>query len=156
MLSRGGLLIVGFLIMAGASIMLTFKQARVVDAMGDVAAVQYEINDLQAEARESEDEDKNKEEIEKLRSEELPEQRLDAQAALAALPNGAVFWTFLSQVGAAIFGLGVIRIFLKQDENEHVRAVALLVIAGMVLAFAAARFIYIMVGAGSSVGGSAM
>ena len=142
--------------MAGSSVILTFKQARVVDAMGDVASVQFEINELQQEAYESDDKEKNEEAIKELREKELPAQRLDAQAALAALPNGAVIWTLLSQAGAAIFGLGVIRIFLKENESERVRAIALLIIAGMVLTFVAARFVYIMIGAGSSVGGAAM
>ena len=118
--------------------------------------MQAEINELQLEAQESDDDDKNKDEIKELREEDLPEQTLDAQDALAALPNGAVIWSLLSQLGAAIFGLGVISIFLKTDENERVRSIALLVIGGMVFTFIAARFIYIMIGAGSSVGGAAM
>ena len=153
---KGGFLIIGFLIMAGVSTVLTFKQARVVDAMGDIASVQAEINELQLEAQQSDDDDINKYEIKELREEDLPEQTLDAQNALAAFPNGAVIWSLLSQLGAAIFGLGVISIFLKTEENERVRSIALLVIGGMVFTFIAARFIYIMIGAGSSVGGAAM
>jgi len=154
--SKGGLLIIGFLILAGCSLIFTFKQARVVDAMGDVASVRAEINELQREARESEEEDLNADEIEQLRTEELPAQTQDAQNALAALPNGSVIWTLLSQLGAAVFGLGVISIFLKSDENDRIRSTALLIIGAMALTFIAARFIYLVIGAGSSAGGSAM
>lgn len=155
-LTKGGLLILGFAILAVSSTMMTWKQALVVDAMGDVASVQAEINELQQEAREDDDKEKNKDEIKELREEELPSQMQDAQEALAALPNGAVIWTLLSQLGAAIFGLGVISIFLKTEENNVVRSTALLIIGGMVLTFIAARFVYLILGAGSSVGGSAM
>ena len=62
----------------------------------------------------------------------------------------------MSQLGAAIFGLGVISIFLKTDENERVRSIALLVVGGMVFTFIAARFVHIMIDSGSSVGGAAI
>lgn len=155
-LPKGGLLVIGFLILAGSGLVLTWKQAKVVDAMGDVASVQAEINELQREAKDSDDADKNKEEIKELREKDLPSQTQDAQEALAALPNGAVIWTLLSQLGAAIFGLGVISIFLKDSENERIRSTALLLAGGMAFTYIAARFIYLIIGAGSSVGGSAM
>lgn len=153
-LSKGGFLVIGFLMMAAVSTILTFKQARAVDAMGDVASVQAEISELRREAAKSDDKDMNKEEIEELREEELPDQMQDAREAMAALPNMAVIWTLLSQVGAAIFGLGVISIFLKEEENNVVRSTALLIVGGMVLTFIIARFIYMIIGAGSATGGS--
>lgn len=153
-LSKGGFLVIGFLMMAAVSTILTFKQARAVDAMGDVASVQAEISELRQEAAEADDKDKNKEEIEKLQDEELPKQRQDVREAMAALPNMAVIWTFLSQIGAAIFGLGVISIFLKEEENNVVRSTALLIVGGMVFTFIVARFIYMMIGAGSGTGGA--
>lgn len=155
-LHKGGLLVIGFLVLAGSSLIFTWKQAAVVDAMGDVASVRAEINELQQEARESDDKEKNKDKIEKLRDEELPAQAQDAQDALAALPNGAVLLTLLSQIGATIFGLGVISIFLQKEENERIRATGLLIIGGMAFVLIAARFIYLIIGGGSSVGGAAM
>lgn len=155
-LHKGGLLVIGFLVLAGSSLIFTWKQAAVVDAMGDVASVRAEINELQQEARESDYKEKNKDKIEKLRDEELPAQAQDAQDALAALPNGAVLLTLLSQIGATIFGLGVISIFLQKEENERIRATALLIIGGMAFVLIAARFIYLIIGGGSSVGSAAM
>ena len=155
-LHKSGLLVIGFLVLAGSSLIFTWKQAAVVDAMGDVASVRAEINELQQEARESDYKEKNKDKIEKLRDEELPAQAQDAQDALAALPNGAVLLTLLSQIGATIFGLGVISIFLQKEENERIRATALLIIGGMAFVLIAARFIYLIIGGGSSVGRAAM
>jgi uncharacterized membrane protein (DUF106 family) len=149
-------MVVGFLILAVTSIVFTFKQARVVDAMGDVASVQAEINELQREAKESDDKDKNKEQIKELREEELPAEQEGAQYALAALPNGSVIWTVLSQIGGAIFGLGIISVFLRENETERIRSTALFLIGGMALTFIIGRYIYLVIGAGSSVGGAAM
>lgn len=146
-------MVAGFLILAICSTMISFKQARAVDALGDVASLKAEITELEIEARESDDGDKYKEEIKELR-EELPEQQLDAQEALAAIPNGAVIWTLLSQLGAALFGLSIISIFQRPDENDRVRSIALIVIGGMVLTFIAARFIYLMIGGASAGAGS--
>ncbi|MGC6464881.1 MAG: hypothetical protein ACON5N_04790 [Akkermansiaceae bacterium] len=152
-LPKSSLMVAGFLILAICSTMITFKQARAVDALGDVAALQSEIRELEIEASESDDDDKNKEEIKELR-EELPEQQHQAQAALAAVPNGAVIWSLLSQLGAALFGLSIISIFQRSDENERVRSIALIVIGGMVLTFIAARFAYLMIGGASAGAGS--
>ena len=68
----------------------------------------------------------------------------------------AVIWSLLSQLEAAIFGLDVSSIFLRTDENEGDRSIALLVIGGIVFTFIAAGFVCIMIGAESSVGGAAM
>jgi len=155
-LSTVGLLVIGFLIMAGISVVLNFKQARVVDAMGDVAKVNAEIRGLRMEAQEEGvDKDKRKkieEELKELQEEDLPEQRHDAMQAMASMPNGAVMWTFLSQIGAGLFGLGVLSIFLKNEEHPVVRSTALLVSSGMVLTFVAARFVYLIIGGGSGMG----
>ena len=112
--------------LAGISLILTFKQARVVDAIGDVVGVQAEISELRREARESDDKDTNKEEIEELMKEDLPAEQEDAQNAFASLHNGSVIWTVLSQSGGAIFGLGIISIFPMENENERIRSTALL------------------------------
>lgn len=53
---------------------------------------------------------------------------------------GSVIWTVLSQIGGAIFGLEIISIFPRKDENERIRSTALL----------------LMIGAGSLVGGAAL
>ena len=68
----------------------------------------------------------------------------------------AVIWSLLSQLGLEIFGLDVISIFLKTDENEGDRSIAPLVIEEIVFIFIAAGFVCIMIGAESSVGGAAM
>ncbi|MGC6457126.1 MAG: hypothetical protein ACON4R_02040 [Akkermansiaceae bacterium] len=112
--------------LAGISLIFTFKQARVVDAIGDVVGVQAEISELRSEARESDDKDTNKEEIEELMKEDLPAEQEDAQNAFASLHNGSVIWTVLSQIGGAIFGLGIISIFPMDNENERIRSTALL------------------------------
>lgn len=152
------LLIPGFLLMAAVSIMLTFKQARAVDAMGDVAKVNAKISELQWELQDDDtDKDQRKkieEEIKELREEDLPDQRQDATNAMAAMPNGAVLWTFLSQVGAAAFGLGVLGVFLKNEEHPMVRSVALLVIGGGVLVLILSRYAYLNMGGVGGIGGS--
>ncbi|MGB0144507.1 MAG: hypothetical protein ACPGJR_06220 [Akkermansiaceae bacterium] len=112
--------------LAGISLIFTFKQARVIDAIGDVVGVQAEISELRREARESDDKDTNKEEIEELMKEDLPAEQEDAQNAFASLHNGSVIWTVLSQFGGAIFGLGIISIFPMENENERIRSTALL------------------------------
>lgn len=90
-LPKSSLMVAGFLILATCSTMITFKQARAVDALGDVAA---------------------------------------------------------------LFGLSIISIFQRSDENERVRSIALIVIGGMVLTFIAARFAYLMIGGASAGAGS--
>ena len=97
-----------------------------VDAIGDVVGVQAEISELRREARESDDKDTNKEEIEELMKEDLPAEQEDAQNAFASLHNGSVIWTVLSQIRGAIFGLGIISIFPMENENERIRSTALL------------------------------
>lgn len=149
-------LVLGFLIMAGVSVILTFKQARAVDAMGDVAKVSSKIKELQREMQDKdldkEDRSDLKDKIEELQEEDLPEQREDAMKAAAALPNGAVIWTFLSQVGVAIFGLGVLAVFMKDEEQPIVRATALIVIGSVVLGFIASRYIYLIASGTSGLG----
>ena len=71
---------------------------------------------------------------------------------MAALPNGAVFWSFLCQIGAGIFGLGLLSIFMREDEHPAVRSTALIVIGGMILALLVARTAYLLVGGFSGVG----
>jgi len=68
----------------------------------------------------------------------------------------AVIWSLLSQLGVEIFGLNVISIFLKTDENERDRSIVLLVIEEIVFIFIAAGFVYIMIGSGRSVGDATM
>jgi hypothetical protein len=156
--SSGTLLLLGFLIMGGVSVILNFKQARAVDAMGDVAKVNAEIrqlkNEMQEEGTDEGDREKLREKIEKLQKEDLIEQREDAINAMAALPNGAVLWSFLSQVGAGAFGLGVLGVFLREEEHPIVRSTALVVVGALILAFIIARTVYLLVGGSSGLGGS--
>lgn len=154
------MLVIGFVVMGSVSVILNFKQARVVDAMGDAAKINAEIRSLNLDLdqmRQEEDIDKKKiskieEKIEKLQTEDLPEQRQGATNAMAALPNGAVFWSFLCQIGAGIFGLGLLSIFMREDEHPAVRSTALIVIGGMILALLVARTAYLLVGGFSGVG----
>ncbi len=154
------MLVIGFIVMGSVSVILNFKQARVVDAMGDAAKINAEIRSLNLDLdqmRQEEDIDKKKiskieEKIEKLQTEDLPEQRQGATNAMAALPNGAVFWSFLCQIGAGIFGLGLLSIFMREDEHPAVRSTALIVIGGMILALLVARTAYLLVGGFSGVG----
>ena len=69
-----------------------------------------------------------------------------------------MIWSLLSQLGVEIFGLNVISIFLRTDENERDRSVAPLVIEEIVFIFIfiTAGFVYIMIGSGRSVGGATM
>lgn len=158
--SAAGMLVIGFIVMGSVSVILNFKQARVVDAMGDAAKINAEIRSLNLDLnqlRQEEDIDKKKiskieEKIEKLQTEDLPEQRQGATNAMAALPNGAVFWSFLCQIGAGIFGLGLLSIFMREDEHPAVRSTALIVIGGMILALLVARTAYLLVGGFSGVG----
>jgi ferredoxin len=156
--STSSLIVIGFLIMAACSTVLTFKQARVLDAMGDVGSLKAEIQELRTEMEESGTDEKEKtnikEKIEKIEKEKMPDQRQDVIEAMASLPNGAIIWTLLSSVGTAIFGLGIISIFLKEEENPIVRSTALLLIGGIALACIAARFAYIIIAGGSDAGAS--
>lgn len=156
--SSGSLLFIGFLIMGAVSVMLNFKQARAVDAMGDVAKVKAEIrqlnNEMQEEGTSKDDREKLNKKIEKLQNEDLIEQREDALNAMAALPNGAVIWTLLSQVGAGAFGLGVLGIFLREEEHPVVRSTALVVVGALILVYIIARTVYLFVGGSSGFGGS--
>lgn len=158
--SAAGMLVIGFIVMGSVSVILNFKQARVVDAMGDAAKINAEIRSLDLDLdqlRQEEDIDKKKigkieEKIQKLQTEDLPKQRQGATNAMAALPNGAVFWSFLCQIGAGIFGLGLLSIFMREDEHPAVRSTALIVIGGMILALLVARTAYLFVGGFSGVG----
>lgn len=158
--SAAGMLVIGFIVMGSVSVILNFKQARVVDAMGDAAKINAEIRSLDLDLdqlRQEEDIDKKKigkieEKIQKLQTEDLPKQRQGATNAMAALPNGAVFWSFLCQIGAGIFGLGLLSIFMREDEHPAVRSTALIVIGGMILALLVARTAYLLVGGFSGVG----
>ena len=156
--SSGSLLLIGFLIMGTVSVVLNFKQAKAVDAMGDVAKVKAEIRQLSNEMQEEDinksDRDKLNKKIEKLQNEDLVEQREDALNAMAALPNGAVIWTLLSQLGAGAFGLGVLGIFLRTEEHPIVRSTALVVVGSLILVYIIARTVYLFVGGSSGFGGS--
>ncbi len=157
-LSTNNLLFLGFIIMAGVSMMLSFKQARAVDAMGDVASVNAKIKKLRMEMSEEDvSEEKRKklqEKAEELQKEDLQEQRQGAMNAMAALPNGAVIWTFLSQFGAGLFGLGVLSVFLRTEESPIVRSTALILIGGITLTFILGRFVYLIIGGTGGVGSS--
>lgn len=158
--SAAGMLVIGFIAMGSVSVILNFKQARVVDAMGDAAKINAEIRSLDLDLdqlRREEDIDKKKiskiaDEIEKLQTEDLPKQQQDATNAMAALPNGAVFWSFLCQIGAGIFGLGLLSIFMREDEHPAVRSTALIVIGGLILSLLVARTAYLLVGGFSGIG----
>lgn len=156
-LTKNSLLIFGFLIMAACSVMMNFKQARVVDAMGDIASVKHKISELRKDAAEEdisqEKRDKINEKIKELQDEDIPAQQQDVSAAMAALPNGAVLWTFISQLGAGMFGLGILSIFIKEDENPVVRSTALLLVGGMILVLIIGRSVYTMVAGGAGTGG---
>ena len=67
-----------------------------------------------------------------------------------------MIWSLLSQLRVEIFGLNVISIFLKTDENERDRSIALLVIEEIVFIFIAAGFVNIMIGSGRPVGDATM
>ncbi len=157
--SAFGMLMIGFLLMGSVSVILNFKQARVVDAMGDAATVKAKMSELNQKIdklnEEEEPDDakitKLREKIEELSSEELPKQRLHATNALAALPNGAVIWSFLCQVGTGIFGLGLLAIFMREEEHPAVRSTALIVVGGLIFALLIARTAYLMTGGFSSI-----
>ncbi|MDX1681417.1 MAG: hypothetical protein R3242_11895 [Akkermansiaceae bacterium] len=158
--SAAGMLIIGFVVMGFVSVILNFKHARVVDAMGDTAKIQAEIGELTIELRELQEEEKPdekkikklQERVEELREEDLPKQRQDATNAMAALPNGAIFWSFLSQIGAGIFGLGLLAIFMREEEHPAVRSTALIVIGGLIFALLIARTAYLLMGGVSGAG----
>jgi len=151
------LILLGFVIMAGISVVITYKQAHVVDAMGDVAKINAKIRQLRTDMQDEEDKgtrEKLQEKIKKLEEKDMPKQREQAMNAVAALPNGAILLTFISQIGAAAFGLGVLAVFMNGNEHHMVRSTCLIVIGAVVLSFITARYVYLIVGGTSSIGGA--
>ena len=143
-------LVVGFLLIAGVSAWLNLEQARTVDSIGDVLSVDAEIKDLNRQistARELRNDPETKEEakkglnkdIEELnnkigeKNKELAIQRQDVAENTAGLLNGSFFWSFLIQVGAAAFGIGIINIITCKKTDSRVRSAGLIVIGSVVI-----------------------
>lgn len=145
-LKKGNLFIIGFLIIALTTLVITFKQAKAADAAGDVSSTRAKIAALELKAKDSDDKDKYKEDLEKLRDKTLPKQQLQAQEALAALPNGAVIWTFLGQIGVIALGLGLISMAQREGESQGVRAAAILAIAVVIFALLSGQTQYLGLG----------
>lgn len=159
-------LLVGFLLIAFVSGWLNFKQARVVDAAGDVVSIEAEVSELRLEiaqvqremdkATDGKNVERRKkvetlnEEIKELKEVEIPEQRQDLKEAAAALPNGAIFWTILAQFGAAAIGVGLIRRFQDKNEDSRVRGTALIVLGAITILLLLSRWFYIVSAASAS------
>ena len=143
-------LMVGFLLIAGGSAWLNLEQARTVDSIGDVLSVDAEIKDLNRQistARDLRNDPETKEEskkglnkdIEELnnkigeKNKELAIQRQDVAENTAGLLNGSFFWSFLIQVGAAAFGIGIINIITCKKTDSRVRSAGLIVIGSVVI-----------------------
>ena len=82
-ISKQNLLLVGFVIIAVVSGWLSFKQACVVDAMGDVASLRADISELRNDISELKSEEKPDEEKIKELEEEIKEteRRIPAHSA---------------------------------------------------------------------------
>ena len=155
-ISKQNLLLVGFIIIAVVSGWLSFKQACVVDAMGDVASLKAEIfeirnemGELKSEEKPDEDEIKElEEELEEL-NKEMPGQRQDVESAAASLPNGAVIWVILIQIGAAVFGVGLIKMLQNSEESDRIRSMALLILGAFTIFLLLGKIVYMASGIGA-------
>lgn len=149
-LPSGGPMLIGFLMIAAVSGWLNLKQARVVDSAGDVLDVMAEKDDINLSIaqlnrlkKDPETKPKEKESIdEEIRDKnkrlndlnfELSEQKLDVKENSAGVLNGSWFWTVFIQVGAGLFGMGVIHIIQSKNEDSRVRSAAVIVIGFVVI-----------------------
>ena len=143
-------MMLGFLMIAAVSGWLNLKQARVIDSAGDVLDVMAEkdeinlsIAQLNKLKQDPETPPKDKEGIsEDIREYnkrlnglnfELSEQKLDVKENSASTLNGSWFWTIFIQVGAGLFGMGVIHIIQSKSEDPRVKSAAVMVIGAVVI-----------------------
>jgi len=143
-------MMVGFLVIAFVIGWLNLKQAQLVDASGDVYSVKAEMdevrhnlskwNDKKNDSTTKADEkEKLKGDIEKANNElkdlqkDLSAQSLDVKYRKAAILNGSWLWTLILQIGAGLFGIGVINLVKSRTEESGVRAAAVVVIGAIVI-----------------------
>ncbi len=149
-LPKPSLLLVGFLIIAVVSGWLNLKNAAAVDAFGDVVQLKADISEYEMDidrlreviiGKDTKEEEKKQakaevveleDEIKSLRKEVI-EQRVDAEQAAASIPNGSWIWTLLVQIGATLFGTGLVLAFTNESEDSRVRSTALLVLGAITI-----------------------
>lgn len=160
--NKSSYLLLGFLMIAGVSGWLNLQQAATVDAFGDVLSVRAEIEEKEIEAAQLRKKSKDPEtkpqhqdtarndlkelnkEIEGLK-ESVSEELQDVQSSVASMVNGTWFWTIFIQVGAALFGAGIIAIVTNSKEDSRLRAASVLVIGSVVLFLLFSRIINLSV-----------
>jgi len=157
-LPKAGYMMVGFLLIAAVSGWLNLKQAKTIDAQGDVLSSEAKIsalvnqassererqNDPDTDPKVKQDIGKNLKTLNDRIDQErrnLINQKQDVKESAANLLNGSWFWTLIIQVGSAAFGIGVINIILSKKENPMVRSAAILVIGVVVVFMLLARLL---------------
>lgn len=133
-LIRYALLLIGLLILFLSESILTWKRTAERDAEGNVAAIQFDIGQLEkniADKDSSSDDKKSwREEIKDLKENELVDARMEAAAEGVDAKNGIWLWSMARLKGMALISVGLLIVAATGGKYEKVGA---LVALGLVI-----------------------
>ena len=133
-LIRYGILLIGIAVLFLSEGILTWKHSSAVDAAGQVAAINHEINLLQKKVADSEDAEEKKElreDIDALKDNVLEKAEIEAASESVDAKNGIWFWSLARLIGGGVVAFSLLVIAATGGNHEKLGA---LVALGLIVA----------------------